>query len=284
MKNFVIRQMEESEMNFAVGQAAKEGWNPGLEDARAFYETDPEGFFIALLDGRPVGCVSAVSYGSDFAFVGFYIVLAEFRGQGFGIQLGQTALARLKTTRAIGLDGVLAQQKNYERAGFRPAYGNTRYEYKMTAPLTVSQTTLTVPASAIDRSKIGTYDRQCFPAERKVFLEKWLAMKNTKAFGWVERGSLKGYGVIRKCDTGYKIGPLFADNESIANELFLRLCSSVRPPEMVYLDIPEVNPAGLRLASSFGMRPVFTTTRMYLGPAPDIRLDKIFGITSFELG
>jgi len=282
--NYTIRRMTKSEVDFAVEQAAKEGWNPGLEDARVFYETDPDGFFIALLDNKPIGCVSAISYGRDFAFVGFYIVLAEFRGQGYGIQLGQMALSRLKATRVIGLDGVLAQQKNYERAGFLPAYSNVRYEYKMTGPLPVSQTAAIIPAEAIDRSEIEVYDRQCFPAERKVFLEKWLSMKNAKACCRVEDNQLKGYGVIRKCGTGYKIGPLFADDEGIAKNLFLRLCSFVQPPEPVYLDIPETNPAGIRLAAEFGMRPVFRTTRMYLGPAPDIRSDKIFGITSFELG
>ncbi len=49
-------------MDFAIQLAAKEGWNPGLHDAECFYRTDPDGFFIGLLDeNQPVGCISAVS-------------------------------------------------------------------------------------------------------------------------------------------------------------------------------------------------------------------------------
>ena len=282
--DYVIRRMTRTEADFAVDQAAKEGWNPGLEDARVFYETDPGGFLIALSGDRPVGCVSAVSYGKDFAFIGFFIVLEEFRGRGCGVRLGQAALEHLQGTRVIGVDGVLAQQENYERAGLRFAYSNVRYEYKVAAPVSAAQAAAVTFVTRADLDKITDYDRQCFPAERKVFLEKWLSMENAKACGWVENGSWKGYGVIRKCRTGYKIGPLFADHEGIARNIFMRLISDLPSQDKVYLDIPEVNPAGMRLAAVLGMQPVFKTARMYLGPAPDIRLEKIFGVTSFELG
>jgi hypothetical protein len=32
------------------------------------------------------------------------------------------------------------------------------------------------------------------------------------------------------------------------------------------------------------MQPVFETARMYTGPDPDIDLQTVFGVTSFELG
>lgn len=282
--NFAIRNMTGSEMDFAVEQAAKEGWNPGLEDARIFYGTDPGGFFMAFSDGKPAGCVSAVSYGKNFGFIGFFIVLEEFRGQGCGIQLGQAALARLKTACTVGVDGVLERQKDYERSGFRFAYSNIRYEYEIARSVPEVQEAAILPVTGADSGSILAYDRQCFPSERKAFLEEWLFMENAKAYAWTEDHQLKGYGVIRKCRTGYKIGPLFADHEGIAEKLFLRLCASVRSPGEVFLDIPEANPAGLGLTHALGMRPVFKTARMYLGPAPEIQLQKVFGVTSFELG
>ncbi len=36
-----------------------------------------QGFFLGELDGAPIGCVSAVRYGSGFGFLGLYIVKAE---------------------------------------------------------------------------------------------------------------------------------------------------------------------------------------------------------------
>jgi hypothetical protein len=38
------------------------------------------------------------------------------------------------------------------------------------------------------------------------------------------------------------------------------------------------------MAQEAGMAPVFETARMYAGPAPDLPLAQIYGITSFELG
>jgi hypothetical protein len=36
--------------------------------------------------------------------------------------------------------------------------------------------------------------------------------------------------------------------------------------------------------SAYAMSPVFETARMYKGAAPKLPLERIFGITSFELG
>lgn len=62
------------------------------------------------------------------------------------------------------------------------------------------------------------------------------------------------------------------------------LTSAVAAGEPVYLDTPEVNPAALVLAKRHGMNPVFETARMYTCSFPDLPLDRLFGVTSFELG
>ncbi|MGE4567808.1 MAG: GNAT family N-acetyltransferase, partial [Bacteroidales bacterium] len=51
-----------------------------------------------------------------------------------------------------------------------------------------------------------------------------------------------------------------------------------------YLDIPEPNAEAFQLTQQYHMRMVFETARMYNGPAPELPLKKIYGITSFELG
>lgn len=52
----------------------------------------------------------------------------------------------------------------------------------------------------------------------------------------------------------------------------------------MYLDVPETRPEAVALAIRHGMRPMFETARMYTGPAPEISLERTYGITSFELG
>ena len=60
-----------------------------------------------------------------FGFLGLYIVKAEHRGQGFGLELWRAALDHLGD-RMVGLDGVVAQQENYRKSGFRLAFRNIR--------------------------------------------------------------------------------------------------------------------------------------------------------------
>ena len=49
MPDCSIRTMRRDEVELAIELAAREGWNPGLHDARCFFEADPEGFLIAAM-------------------------------------------------------------------------------------------------------------------------------------------------------------------------------------------------------------------------------------------
>jgi hypothetical protein len=52
----------------------------------------------------------------------------------------------------------------------------------------------------------------------------------------------------------------------------------------LFLDAPENNPAAMKFVQEHGMKEVFGCARMYLGPAPDLAHERIFGVTTFELG
>lgn len=275
---YSIHRMSPDEVCLAIEWAAAEGWNPGLHDAECFYLTDPQGFFIGKLNGDPVGCVSAVAYGDSFGFIGLYIVRPEFRGKGFGIPLWEMAMEYLGY-RNIGLDGVIAQQDNYKKSGFQLAYRNLRYE----GVIPGAPGSHIVPACEISLRCIQEYDRQCFPADRSRFLANWMKQPNVVSLACVEEGELRGYGAIRACRKGYKIGPLFADEAELADELFQALCLHAKG-DLVYLDTPERNPAALELARRYGMSKMFETARMYTQEEPEMDLSKIYGITTFELG
>ena len=94
---------------------------------------------------------------------------------------------------------------------------------------------------------------------------------------------MAGFGVIRPCRTGHKVGPLVAEKAQEAEMLLSALIARVEPGP-VFLDVPEPHAEAIALAQRFGLAPVFETARMYTGPAPTLRTDRIFGVTSFELG
>lgn len=277
-----IRAMNRDEIGFAIDLAAAEGWNPGIHDVDAFYAADPHGFLIGEVDGAPVGCISAVSYPGGFGFVGFYIVAPTMRGRGHGLALWRAAMKRLAGYN-VGLDGVLEQQDNYRRSGFTFSHRNVRYEYAPQRSNGVDDGVLKTIDGSL-RDAVGRYDRTCFPAARDAFLDAWLALPDAAAIAWVDEGRLRGYGVIRACRQGCKIGPLFADDGAVAEGLLDGLCARAPASGPVYFDVPETNAAALGLAARRGMTAVFETARMYTGPAPEVEDTRVFGVTSFELG
>lgn len=278
VEGYVVRPMERAEVDWAVEMAAREGWNPGLHDAEAFYAADPDGFLVGTLNDEPIGCVSAVAYGDTFGFIGLYIVSPAHRGQGHGFRLWEAALERLKG-RNIGLDGVVEQQANYRRCGFNLAYRNVRYRFD--GPAEVPQDV--IPVDSDWAEALAAYDKRLFPAPRVEFLRAWLACPEAFSFAVVVDDRLLGWGTIRPCREGYKIGPLFAEDAVVADRLFQALAST-RLLGNVYLDVPEPNTAAVALAERHHMTRVFETARMYTGPEPEVDLHRIFGVTSFELG
>lgn len=277
---YQIRRMTPDDVAIAIEWARREGWNPGLHDAQTFYRADPNGFFIGELNGEAVAVGCAIVYDDAFAFCGLYIAAPEHRGQGYGFALTEARLAYCGD-RNIGIDGVLENVTIYERIGYRKHYENARYQF--TAGEAPARPASIVPIDQVDVSVLNQYDRQCFPASRQTFLDTWIHQPEALSLAWVAEGELQGYVVRRRCHDGHKIGPLFADDPAIAEQLLLTCQVGVQGQPLI-VDIPETNDAALQLAASYRMERTFATARMYQKGLPDLAYDKIFGITTFELG
>jgi ribosomal protein S18 acetylase RimI-like enzyme len=280
MSDLQIRNLRSEEMSIALDWAAAEGWNPGLADAACFAIPDPQGFFVGELDGEPVATVSCVNYDDRFAFLGFYIVRKEFRGAGHGLRIWNAAIAHAGP-RVIGLDGVVAQQDNYRKSGFQLAYANIRYGGTVAAlPAPPADV---VALDKIPFAMVEKDDATVFPAPRGAFLRAWIGAPGHVGRALLRDGKLTGWGVIRPCRTGHKIGPLVADDRDAAEAILQVLLASAGNGE-IFLDVPATNRDAIALAESLDLKPAFETARMYTGDIPSLRLDRVFGVTSFELG
>lgn len=277
-EGFTIRKMERSDLNIAIEWATKEGWNPGLNDAEIFYKVDPDGYFIGELKGTPIACISAIAYDCNYGFVGFFIVKPEYRGNQYGLALIAKAY-KYMGNRNIGLDGVLAKQNQYKQIGFEFYYKNKRYE----GIAKKSGYSNLIKLDEIPIESVIEYDKRMFPARREQFIKEWVSQPNCHSIGYVSNKELIGYGVIRKCVVGYKIGPLFANNPIIAENIYNALTSNVIG-EKIYLDVPENNIDAIALANNNNMKIVFETARMYSKQLPNIDNKCIYGVTTFELG
>lgn len=280
-KSYTIRAMTRQEVNIAIEWAVAEGWNPGIGDAECFHTADSGGFLVGLLGDEPISTISVVKYGDTYGFLGFYIVKSGHRGRGYGLRIWEAGLVRLEG-RTIGLDGVIAQQDNYKKSGFRLVCRNIRYQGVGGGK--VADSPEIVELSAIPFKAVRDYDRPFFPDDRTAFLQAWIAQPGCMALGVMQNGALAGYGVLRSCRIGHKIGPLFADTPELAERIFLAFKARVAEDVPFFLDVPELNAAALDLVKRHRMTASFETARMYKGTAPELPLNRLFGVTTFELG
>ena len=221
--------------------------------------------------------------------MGLFIVRPEYRGKGYGNTLWlarrDRLKARLKSGAAIGMDGVFDMEPYYAKGGFVRSHRHLRYVGEL-APMVIrtnEQGLEILPVDQVPFEQLLEYDRRCFPVARERFLPAWLAMPESLALAALRNGRLCGYGVIRRSRTGCRIGPLFADDLSTARAVLNEL-SAFGVGQLIYLDAPENNPEALVLAQALGMEEVFGCARMYLGPFPGIDYERVFGVTTLELG
>lgn len=281
----VVRPASKEEFALAIDWAAAEGWNPGLDDLDAFAAVDPRGFWMSWKDGVPTSCISVVRYTPAFGFLGFYIAAPAARGTGCGLAVWEAGMHHLGD-RTVGLDGVPAQQDNYRRSGFEWVGRNIRFTGVPAVGAPPAGVVLRAPEEA-DLPAILSLDRACFGAPRDRFAADWVLPGEgvrRRSLAAFRDGGLVGFGTIRECREGFKIGPLFATEPEAAHALFAGLCALVPAGASVNLDVPEANAAAVAMAEAAGLAYSFETARMYRGEAPDLPLGWTWGVTTFELG
>jgi len=284
LENISIQKINKSDLEILMSWASNEGWNPGKHDLDVFWNTDPYGFYGCFLQGELIAGGAIISYDGAFGFMGLFIVHSQYRNFGIGNKLWYARknilISRLKENASIGMDGVLAMQPFYRKGGFQIAFRDERYEF-IGNNYSCSDNVSTIVTE--DFSDIKDYDKLCFGFQRTSFLKQWLTMPESNAIKYTNNNKIEGYAVIRKAENGYKIGPLFAQNDTVAEEL-LKSCLSYASEESVFLDIPTINEHAINLVKKYEGKYIFECARMYHGQAPNIPINHIYGITSFELG
>ncbi|MGQ7844398.1 GNAT family N-acetyltransferase [Granulosicoccus sp. 3-233] len=288
MSTPTIRPATFAEIELMLDWASREGWNPGVDDARLFQQADPDGFFMAFDGEQPAAAISVVRHDEEHGFLGLYICHPDYRGQGFGWAVWQAGMRYLEG-KVIGLDGVVEQQNNYRKSGFELAYRNIRFA-GLTSGLSSVGTSEAVSGScraygAEDWTALLAMDEKAAGYRREALLASWVAPSDSRhsLVCVADDGTLQAFATIRRCAEGYKAGPVLARSVDHAGELLRQLVSTTSASTLI-LDVPEPNKEGVELASRIGLTAVFETARMYKGKCPRYQLGELFGVASFELG
>lgn len=284
-KNPDFKKLTLKQFETLVDWARIEGWNPGLSDARIFFDTDPDGHYGLFIEDEMIGGGSLVSYSGLFGFMGLFIMHPDYRSAGFGRMLWHLRRdllrARLQPGASIGMDGVVAMQPFYAKGGFEPAFRDERYMK------TGGGYSLHPHVSAFDAHKhlqaVQAIDKHCFGFERNHFLAKWLNAPGHQTLVSEKGNEVKGFAVLRQTFEGFKIGPLFANDLQSAEQLYTS-CLALAPGQAVFLDIPVINSAAVQLVKQHQATYVFECARMYHGKQPNTDISQTYGITTFELG
>ena len=301
-ESFNIRLIttEEEMKRIVINAMAKEHWRPGIKDAECFLAIDPShptANFVGELNGKPIGSVRITKYSDSFAFVGAYLVDKEYRGKGYGIKIFNAAVSSVKPSCSIGLFSLLHLQKMYERSGFRSSqfYG-ARYAFHLPTAITcfseISEKT-PVEIKCVDQVELEAlflYDSKVFGFQRHAFLSKWLHVTGSHARVAVSsKGSIVGYSAARPTfvkEDGYRIGPLFADSEAIAEKLlkvlFEVLLHQEKPAPLVCMDVPTKK--GVELSERLQGKKEIEFVYMVTKDLPNACFEKQFGATDSDIG
>lgn len=280
--------MRAPEVDVLTGWAAAEGWNPGLHDVALAFREQPEAFLALRRGDELVGGASVMAYAGAWGFLGLFIVRAELRSQGLGSCLWDELLVSLRGRLApgapIGLDGVVAMQPFYRRSGFVDAHRDIRFSgHPVCAAdpqVVVTEGVVLTPAG--ERELIA-YDETLAIGPRRSFMRRWFTAPGVLVATLRHTSGLGAIGALRPCRDGFKLGPVLAGTPDDAARVVRSLVAHAHGA-LVQLDVPEPNAPGLAIAAELGLEQSFECARMHLGGVPDLPVDRIFGVTSFELG
>lgn len=282
--DFSIGAMTRDEASVLESWAAAEAWNPGLNDIDVAWGFDSEAFIALRRGDELVGGGTIVSYRGRAGFMGLFIVRSDHRRRGLGALLWHERLrrlrARLRPGAPIGMDGVFDMVPFYQKGGFTLLHRDLRYQGVAVG----RRDAAAVPLERVDFARLEAYDRQHVQAPRVDFLRAWLGQVGGLGTAVVDDGgTLRGYGFLRPCRQGFKVGPAFADDANWGELLLHNLLALVRG-EPVQIDVPEPNEAARRFVEGLGWSQPFGCARMVNGPRPRLPVARIFGVTSFEFG
>src|SRR5262249_35567903 len=140
-----------------------------------------------------------------------------------------------------------------------------------------------VPLPEVSLAALEAADARAFPAPPPAFLQAWLSPRGQVGPAPARARTLARGGASRPYPRRHKSSPPVTAERAAAEAVLAALIAAAGAGE-VFLDAPSVNRDALALAQEHGLAPVFETARMYTGAIRPLLLERVFGVTTFELG
>ena len=280
MNTVRIRTMTTDDLALGLRLSRQAGWNQTEADWLRLLYFEPEGCFVAELDGSAVGTTTTCVLG-QVAWIAMVLVDENHRRRGIGTHLLREALDHLDSRQVptIRLDATELGRPVYEKLGFIPEYDLARYHGiapSCPAPLTVAEATSDAYPDIIEFDKVITgTNRQKMLI--RLFEEFPQGLRTLPRHGKIE-----GYVTMRPGASAVQIGPCVATNDAGS----ILLCDALDrcAGEHVFIDIPLDNTGAVKIAESSGLGIQRRFTRMYRGKKVTDTIEALWASSSPEKG
>lgn len=180
-------------------------------------------------DGAPQGCVIIYTFPNSTSWLSFFVTTAAYRGHGLGRKLFKAGIECLHRRGAdyVGLDSVAVQRGTYARRGFVETNLIAICERSNAKdipdvdgePLEGERL---VDLAAVSFERLAASDLAHSGLERTSLwtTEALFQRRDATGLAVMDRNdTLKGWILVRRCELGYRFGPVYADRKDVATLL-----------------------------------------------------------------
>ena len=261
----------------------KVGWNQLSRDWELFLHISPDGCRVAVdQSANIIGTVTTIRYHDHFSWIGMLLVEPDWQGMGIGKNLLTQAIQMLSNEQTVKLDATPAGREVYLKSKFVDEYSISRMIANKIQGDPIPSNARLINES--DFLKILKMDTKAFGADRSAILD-WM-WKGAKQFAYLveHNNEIAGYCFGRLGHLYTHIGPLFAENYDVAQQLASCVLSNIQIRPII-LDVPKNKPDWLNWLHSLGFSESRSLTCMYKGVNawPGV-LKKQFAILGPEFG
>jgi len=281
-----IRRLEPKDLEFALELTNAEGWFYTRGELERMLRMDPEGSFVCE-DQKPLGFITCVTYGHT-GVVGHLVVSKEARGRRIGHSLlttavdymsnrGADSMMLFSTDEGVGLYSQYGFVTRREVSCIHVAVGGDR---KVRTPTTCSL------IAREDLPEIIEMDRRIFGDDRTQLIEILYDDFPKSAFKIQKDGRTLGFCFGRASSRGFDLGPweCSSGSQQDAEDLFNATVSSFGEGT-VFMGVCPDNPLAVEIANSMRRIRYWRTHLMIRGRERYCtHIDRLFGVTAFELG
>jgi GNAT superfamily N-acetyltransferase len=278
-----VRGMSAADVALGLRLTGQAGWNQTEADWRRFLDLQPDGCFVAELDGAAAGTTAAFVFG-PVAWVAMVLVDEALRGRGVGGALMRHALAFLDGQRVatVRLDATPLGRPLYEKLGFMAEYTLLRYAGTVSGAPVPAEGPRVVRAAPEHLDRLIRLDRAVTGAERGRLLGRLFAEAPEQWRVAEGAGEVTGYLLSRPGANAWQVGPCLGGpgvGPTLLADAWRRHAG-----QRVFVDVPAGHAGAVAAAEAQGLSVQRSLLRMVRGPAAGEDVSRLWASSGPEKG